>query len=236
MIRAFVSPVVSGSSYSGISQRNAVTTAQGRRTGTVCARSRRPMNMIGENSSPPSAGDGGDRDIKISVPQVGAEEMANPEIDTRNDATLNVEVSGLPDPLGTMVEEAKRAVENDETFTLESVNDDLADVEVLEECPPPQSYLNSQAIAESRAKFRRHETDTGSPEYQIATLTTRIQYLTNHLRKNKKDYASTRGLLKMVATRTKLLKYLRRESQERFHNIIEGLNIRVSQQLRELGE
>lgn len=236
MTRAFVTPTLPNSSCFGISHRNAITTLQAHRTAVVCARSHRAMCMVGENPSAPPERKEDNGEVKIPVPQVGAEEMANPEIDTRGDPTLSVEVSGLPDPLATMAEEAKAAEDSGETFTLESINDDLADVQVLEECKPPQWYVNRQAIAEARSKFKRHETDTGSPEYQIATLTTRIQYLTNHLRKNKKDYASTRGLLKMVATRTKLLRYVRRESQERFHNIIEGLNIRISQQLRELGE
>lgn len=119
-----------------------------------------------------------------------------------------------------------------ESQAIEDSEDD--GVEVLEECSPPQSVLNAEALAEARAKFRVHETDSGSPEYQIATLTTRIAYLTKHLKANPKDNSSTRGLLKMVATRTKLLKFLKREDTARFHNIIEGLNIRISQQLRKL--
>lgn len=115
-----------------------------------------------------------------------------------------------------------------------NIGDDGDDVVVLEELKPPQFYLNAQAISEARLKFKRHETDTGSPEYQIASLTTRIAYLTDHLKKNPKDHASTRGLLQMVAKRTKLLKFLKRTSTDRFHNIIEGLNIRISQQLRNL--
>lgn len=108
---------------------------------------------------------------------------------------------------------------------------DLSDVEP---CAPPQDVLNAQAIAEARAKFKVHDADSGSPEFQIATLSTRIAYLTDHLKKNPKDYSSTRGLLKMVSTRRKLLKYLKRMDVTRFNNIISGLNIRVSQQLREL--
>lgn len=125
----------------------------------------------------------------------------------------------------------------EEQFSLDAINDDdLADVAVLEELAPPKRHINKQAIAEAREKFKIHETDSGSPEYQIASLTTRIQYLTSHLKTHPKDYASTRGLLKMVSTRTRLLKYLRRENPDRFDNIIAGLNIRISQKLRRLGE
>lgn len=99
-------------------------------------------------------------------------------------------------------------------------------------CDPPQSVLNDRAIAEAREKFRIHETDSGSPEYQIATLTARIAYLTAHLKNNPKDHSCTRGLLKLVATRRRLLKYLKGQDKERFNNIVTGLNIRISAQLR----
>ncbi|HPP88090.1 MAG TPA: 30S ribosomal protein S15 [bacterium] len=74
--------------------------------------------------------------------------------------------------------------------------------------------------------FKKHEKDTGSPEVQIALLTTRIQYLTEHLKVNKKDFSSRRGLLKLVSKRRKLLDYLREKDSSRYHTIIEKLNIR----------
>lgn len=105
---------------------------------------------------------------------------------------------------------------------------------IVEELEPPKKYRNFQAMRASREKFKMHETDTGSPEYQIASLTSRIKYMTDHIREHPKDHASTRGLLKMVARRTRLLKYVKRQDENRFHNIIKGLDIRVSQQLRRL--
>ena len=75
-------------------------------------------------------------------------------------------------------------------------------------------------------KFRLHETDTGSPEVQIALLTARIQQLTEHLKVHKKDHHSRRGLLKMVGQRRRLLNYLRRKSPERYRQICEALGIR----------
>lgn len=104
----------------------------------------------------------------------------------------------------------------------------------FEMCEPPKHVLNDRLIKEAQQKFKLHETDSGSPEFQIATLTTRITYLTDHLKNNSKDFSSTRGLIKMVATRRRLLKFLKREDPKRFTDIIEGLNIRVSQQLRDL--
>ena len=71
-----------------------------------------------------------------------------------------------------------------------------------------------------------HEKDTGSPEVQIALLTSRIQNLTEHLKKNDKDHHSRRGLLKMVGHRRKLLAYLQKKDIERYRAIIEKLNLR----------
>jgi small subunit ribosomal protein S15 len=75
-------------------------------------------------------------------------------------------------------------------------------------------------------QYRVHEGDTGSPEVQIAILTTRINYLTEHLKEHKKDHHSRRGLLKMVGQRRGLLNYLRKDNIERYRSIIEKLNLR----------
>jgi small subunit ribosomal protein S15 len=74
--------------------------------------------------------------------------------------------------------------------------------------------------------FRLHEKDTGSADVQIALLTDRINQLTEHLKENRKDHSSRRGLLKLVATRRSLLDYLKRTSQERYKAVIEKLNLR----------
>lgn len=73
---------------------------------------------------------------------------------------------------------------------------------------------------------RLHETDTGSPEVQIAVLTKRIADLTEHLKEHKKDNHSRRGLFKMVGKRRNLLNYLMRKDIERYRAIIEKLGIR----------
>ena len=74
--------------------------------------------------------------------------------------------------------------------------------------------------------FRKNDSDTGSPEVQIAILTTRINNLTEHMRTNKKDYSTRRGLLGMVSRRRRLLDYLRTINPDRYLDIIEKLNIR----------
>lgn len=75
-------------------------------------------------------------------------------------------------------------------------------------------------------KYALHEGDTGSPEVQIAVLTTRINALTEHLRVHKKDHHSRRGLYKMIGQRRNLLNYLQKNDIERYRSIIEKLNIR----------
>ncbi len=85
------------------------------------------------------------------------------------------------------------------------------------------SLEQKQALIE---QYRVHETDTGSPEVQIAILTARINYLTEHLKMHKKDHHSRRGLLKMVGQRRGLLNYLRNNDISRYRTIIERLKLR----------
>lgn len=75
-------------------------------------------------------------------------------------------------------------------------------------------------------KYRQHEGDTGSPEVQVALLTNRIQYLTEHFKKHKQDYHSRNGLLKLVGQRRKLLSYLRTKDISRYRELISSLNLR----------
>ncbi|HEY8446489.1 MAG TPA: 30S ribosomal protein S15 [Thermomicrobiales bacterium] len=74
--------------------------------------------------------------------------------------------------------------------------------------------------------YRRHDTDTGSPEVQIALLTERINLLTDHLREHKHDHHSRRGLLKMVGQRRRLLNYLSKQDVERYRETIARLGLR----------
>ena len=75
-------------------------------------------------------------------------------------------------------------------------------------------------------KFRQHPSDTGSPEVQVALLTERINYLTEHFRTHAKDHHSRRGLLKLVSQRRKLLDYLKRVHVERYQKLVLSLNLR----------
>ena len=74
--------------------------------------------------------------------------------------------------------------------------------------------------------YRIHDNDTGSPEVQIAILTQRINYLNEHLKKNKKDHHSRRGLLKMVGQRRAMLEYLKKSDFDRYRGIVLRLGLR----------
>jgi small subunit ribosomal protein S15 len=75
-------------------------------------------------------------------------------------------------------------------------------------------------------KYRRHDKDTGSPEVQVALLSERISYLTEHFKTHKKDHHSRRGLLKLVGQRRRLLDYLKTVDQNRYRSLIDQLGIR----------
>ena len=75
-------------------------------------------------------------------------------------------------------------------------------------------------------KHRLHEKDTGSPEVQIALLSQRITYLTEHFQTHKKDHHSRRGLLKLVSQRRRLLNYLKNSAIQRYLGIVSSLNLR----------
>lgn len=74
--------------------------------------------------------------------------------------------------------------------------------------------------------YKKHDSDTGSPEVQIALLTERINLLTEHFKTHKKDHTSRRGLLKMVGQRRRLLEYLKKKDIEGYRKLIERLGIR----------
>lgn len=86
--------------------------------------------------------------------------------------------------------------------------------------------ITKEKKTELIGQFRRGDADTGSPEVQIALLTARINDLTEHMRLHKKDFASRRGLLKMVSSRTELLKYLRQTDRPRYLAVIGKLGLR----------
>ncbi|HAU1181301.1 TPA: 30S ribosomal protein S15 [Legionella pneumophila] len=88
--------------------------------------------------------------------------------------------------------------------------------------------LNSAEKAEIINEYKRGDKDTGSPEVQVSLITSRIKYLTDHFKENKKDFHSRRGLQELVNKRRKLLKYLKRNNQTRYQTLIQSLGLRDS--------
>ncbi len=87
-------------------------------------------------------------------------------------------------------------------------------------------YLAAEKKKEIFSKHGKSAQDTGSPESQVALFTYRIKHLTEHLKKNKKDFATERSLILMVGKRRKLLDYLKRKDIERYRNLIKELGLR----------
>lgn len=86
--------------------------------------------------------------------------------------------------------------------------------------------ITKERKTELIGEYRRGDADTGSPEVQVAILTTRINSLTEHLRSHKKDHACRRGLLMLVSRRRRLLDYLKKKDPQRYLDIIQALSIR----------
>ena len=86
--------------------------------------------------------------------------------------------------------------------------------------------LTNERKTEVIGTFRTHESDTGSPEVQVALLSERINYLNDHFKTHVKDHHSRRGLLKLVGQRRRLLDYLKNKDFERYSELIKKLNIR----------
>jgi small subunit ribosomal protein S15 len=86
--------------------------------------------------------------------------------------------------------------------------------------------LLKEAKTDLVRQYRQHDQDTGSPEVQIAILTNRIGYLTDHFKLHKKDHHSRRGLLQLVGRRRRLLDYLRRIDEARYRSTLDRLKIR----------
>jgi len=100
------------------------------------------------------------------------------------------------------------------------------DTGIEDDGEPPAWFTLEQRMADSQAKYRQHDKDTGSPEFQVAGMTERINYLTKHLQSNPKDFSTRRGLVALVNKRRRLLNYLSVEDEKRYMEIVNGLGIR----------
>ena len=103
------------------------------------------------------------------------------------------------------------------------IDDEPADD--TDDAAPGWAALNER-ITELRIKHRRSDKDTGSPEFQVAGITERISYLTDHLKEHPKDFSTRRGLVALVNKRRRLLNYLFNEDLQRYQDIVTSLGIR----------
>jgi small subunit ribosomal protein S15 len=104
--------------------------------------------------------------------------------------------------------------------------DEVEDAGVEDDGEPPAWAVLEERLAATRATHRRHETDTGSPEFQVAGMTERIFYLTKHMQTHPKDFSTRRGLVALVNKRRRLLNYLVKEDVQRYKDVVASLGIR----------
>jgi|UniRef100_A0A7S2XRC1 small subunit ribosomal protein S15 len=114
-----------------------------------------------------------------------------------------------------------------EDFIVSAGDLDDEDAEIVEDDGElPGWHVHQNNLLETRTQYRRHETDTGSPEFQVAGMTERITYLTKHLKMHPKDFSTRRGLVALVNKRRRLLNYLHSENAEKYQEIVAALGIR----------
>ena len=105
-------------------------------------------------------------------------------------------------------------------------NEDDEDTGIEDDGEPPAWFASQQRMNELREQYRRHDKDTGSPEYQVAGMTERISYLTKHLHQHPKVFSTRRGLVALVNKRRRLLNYLFKEDEERYVQLVNSLGVR----------
>lgn len=118
------------------------------------------------------------------------------------------------------------AAADDYIVNVGELESDEEDVGAEDDGQLPSWASSELRMTELRATHRRHEKDTGSPEFQIAGMTERVNYLTGHMKDHPKDYSTRRGLVALVNKRRRLLNYLCRENVERYKELIKSLGIR----------
>mmetsp|Transcript_53096 Transcript_53096/g.63948 ORF Transcript_53096/g.63948 Transcript_53096/m.63948 type:complete len:208 (-) Transcript_53096:23-646(-) len=116
--------------------------------------------------------------------------------------------------------------ENDEDEPNFIVSAEDLDAPANEDFFPSDRFVHASNIQLARSKHRLHDTDSGSPEFQVAGMTERISYLTRHLKAHPKDFSTRRGLVALVNKRRRLLNFLYGESEERYVSLVKSLGIR----------
>lgn len=155
--------------------------------------------------------------LRMSLADVLGVEDANgglSELSESDSYDFNDALTGTPATILT--------AEEDEVFDDGLTDEDIASM------GPAQPFVNQQNVIAQMDKWRRHASDVGSPEVQIAQAHERIKYLTAHMQRNRKDHASKRGLVAIVNKRRKLLNYLYSENPEKALEMVNALGIRFT--------
>lgn len=133
--------------------------------------------------------------------------------------------ASAPQQLMSTLEDVEEEVE-DFIVNAGDLDDSAAEITADDSDGTLNRFFHEERIAELRTQYRLHDTDSGSPEYQVAGMTERISYLTTHLRAHPKDFSTRRGLVALVNKRRRLLNFLFREDVNRYKNLVQGLGIR----------
>lgn len=160
--------------------------------------------------------------LAASAALMGATDAFAPPAASRSITIAQRTVSAPALSLSTMDDD----VATEEAVDILLENSELEGEEADEEETIPARFISEQRIAELRETHRRHPTDTGSPEFQVAGMTERISHLTQHLREHPKDFSTRRGLVALVNKRRRLLNYLFREDEQAYVEIVAALGIR----------
>ena len=129
------------------------------------------------------------------------------------------------DDLATADEDSNEPAPEDFIVNAGDLDDEPAGEDEAEVAMPTWFQLNERLDA-TRQQYRRHETDSGSPEFQIAGMTERIIFLTKHMQQHPKDFSTRRGLVALVNKRRRLLNYLFTEDVTKYQDLVTGLGIR----------
>jgi len=134
---------------------------------------------------------------------------------TLSERTLDDEINDIDSP-----------PDEDYIVNVGDMDEDDEEAGIEDDGEPPAWAASQERMDALREKYRRHEKDTGSPEYQVAGMTERISYLTKHLQQHPKDFSTRRGLVALVNKRRRLLNYLHSEDENRYAEIVNSLGIR----------
>eukprot|EP00567_Pseudictyota_dubia_P000749 CAMPEP_0197465662 /NCGR_PEP_ID=MMETSP1175-20131217/64652_1 /TAXON_ID=1003142 /ORGANISM="Triceratium dubium, Strain CCMP147" /LENGTH=213 /DNA_ID=CAMNT_0043001681 /DNA_START=648 /DNA_END=1289 /DNA_ORIENTATION=+ len=138
---------------------------------------------------------------------------------------LPVSLSPVGDVVGEDEDDVNEPAPEDFIVAAGDLDDEPSDV-LDDDDETDGPFEHQQRLKEVRAQYRRHETDSGSPEFQVAGMTERITYLTKHLKLHPKDFSTRRGLVALVNKRRRLLNYLFKEDVERYSAVVKSLGIR----------